>query len=144
MGEIEIDAGGRLYQPIDGGLPAIVVPVMDGFELIDLLAFDPRAPDRWRLRLGAAALLGSDALDNQLLGKPLNIYRTPLAWLRAGLDGVVILDFGGAFVDLATAPNGLVAEDPQHQRELRAAMTERATRRLPRIAVRSVGREAAA
>lgn len=132
---------GRFYEPTEYGAPAIIVPVMDGDELCDLLAFDPREPEKWFVRLGDEPLLGASALSNQLLGKPLHIFKTPLSWLQGGCDGVVLLDLNRAFVDLVTAPNGLVGEDGAHTDELRRMITETAMRRLPRFLVRQ--REAA-
>lgn len=136
-------ATGGVYQPVDDGRPAIIVPVFDAYELIDLLAFDPRKPEQWWLRVGAVPLLGSDALGEQLLGKPLRVFKTPLAWLLAGLDGVVILDLQRAFPDLSAAQYGLAAENPTHERELRKALAEIATRRLPHVLVQALEREVA-
>lgn len=124
------------YEPDPDGDHAIVIPVMYDDELVDLLAFDARRPSDWFMRLGGEPLLGAGALADQLLEKPLHVYRTPLSWLQAGCDGVVILDLNRAFADLVTAPNGLVGEDDAHTDELRRIMTETARRRLPRFLVR--------
>lgn len=105
------------------------------------MAFNPNEPEKWWMRTGGAPLLGAGALSDQLLGKPLHVYRTPLSWLKGGCDGVVLLDLSRAFVDLVTAPNGLVGEDGAHTDELRRMITETTMRRLPRFLVRQ--REAA-
>lgn len=140
-GLARIRTTGRFYEPAIDGDHAIIVPVMDGDELVDLIAFDPRRPTEWFARLDSEPLLGASALSDQLLGKPLHIFWSPLTWLQASCDGVVILDFNRAFADLVTAPNGLVGEDDAHTDELRRVMTETALCRLPRFLVRQ--REAA-
>lgn len=104
-----------------GELSAVILPVYWGaipteealvpdWELEDILAFNPNEPEKWWMRTGGAPLLGAGALSDQLLGKPLHVYRTPLSWLKGGCDGVVLLDLNRAFVDLVTAPNGLSAK----------------------------------
>jgi hypothetical protein len=134
-------SAGKFYEPDPDGEYAIIVPVMNGDELVDLIAFDPRQPAEWFVRLGGEPLLGAGALADQLLEKPLHIFKTPLSWLQGGCAGVVVADQTRAFVDLATSPNGLVGEDDAHTDELRQVMTETALRRLPRFLVRQ--REAA-
>ena len=42
--------------------------------------------------LGRVGLLGEEQLDGPRLGAPLQVHPDPLAWLRAGRDGVVIVD----------------------------------------------------
>lgn len=128
--------GNRFYEPVQDGKPAIILPIFDSDELVDLLAFDPREPERWLLRLGGEPLLGRYALSDQLLGKPLHVYRTPLSWLKAGCDGVVILDPIRSYIDLATAQYGVAGENDAHTNELRRTLTETALHRLPRFLVR--------
>lgn len=112
-----------LYLPADcrrgaGGTVDVLVqavlrrPLTAGrgrFCLLDLLAWDPRSPSSWWLRIGGGPLLlGQGALDDaaaedwdeHLMGGPrpgLRLYPTPLAWLAAGApdDGAVVLDDGG-------------------------------------------------
>ena len=136
-----VETHGPFCEPVAGGRPMVICPVMAGDELADLLAFDPRAPNQWWCRLGGEPLLGTGALADQLTGQPLHVYRTPLSWLQHGCDGVVPLDFNRASIDLITAQNGIVAEDDAHVSELRRALTEAAQRRLPDIYLRR--REAA-
>lgn len=127
---------GKFYEPHPDGDVAIIMPVIDIDELVDLLAFDPRTPGVWFQRIGGERLLGSDALLGQLLGNPLRVYRTPLSWLGRQREGVVIFDIARAFIDLKTAPNGIVGEDDEHTNELRRSMTQTALGRLPRFLTR--------
>ncbi len=108
-GTARIRPDSELYQPDDDGLEAVIVPVFDGGETVDLLAFRLSEPDRWWLRIGAAAFLGGDVLGDVALDEPVRAFKTPLSWLRAGApaDGLVIL-----------APNGDIAVDVLARREL--------------------------
>lgn len=133
-GLARIQITGKFFEPHDAGEYAVIVPIMEGDEMVDLLAFNPRRPEKWWCRIGSERLLGST--DNQLLGKPLHVFRTPLNWLRAGCDGVVPLDFNRAFIDLRYAPNDIVAEDEEHGRELREAMRQAALWGFPKMLVR--------
>lgn len=127
---------GKFYEPHSDGEYAIIMPVIDVDELVELIAFDPRTPNQWFQRLGGERLLGGDALGGQLLGNPLHIYRTPLSWMKRRRDGIVVFDTNHAFIDLTTAPNGILGEDDVHTEELRSAMTRTALGRLPRFLTR--------
>lgn len=61
-----------------GAIPTEKTPVPDR-ELEDILAFDPREPEKYWLRRGDAPLLGAGALDGLYLGAELKIYRNPLS-----------------------------------------------------------------
>ena len=128
-----VRVGGRFFEFHPDGEPYIIVAVIDVDELVDLLAFDPSKPEKWWYRQGGERLLDGDALGDQLLGKPLHIFRSPLSWLKGRCAGVVIFDIERAFFDLRTAPNGIIGEDDTHTEELRRMMTDTAVRRLPRF-----------
>lgn len=136
-GLVRIVRMGKFYEPHPDGEYAIILPVIDVDELVELVAFDPRTPEKWFQRLGGEQLLGGDALANQLLNKPLRIFRTPLSWMKGRCDGVVLFDIDRAFIDLKTAPNGIVGEDDAHTDEARRAMTQTALGRLPRFLTRT-------
>src|SRR5258708_7102628 len=58
--------------------------------IVDLVALHPRAPDRWVTRTGAAEWLG--AIEPQSLDpEAIHVRRSPMAWLRAGCNGIVVL-----------------------------------------------------
>lgn len=128
-----VDFDGQHFQPHPDGRYAVIVPLVDFGELIDLIAFDPRDPTKWWFRLGGEPLLGASALAEQLISQRLHVYRTPLSWLQHGCDGVVPLDFNRAAIGLITAQNGIVAEDDAHVSELHRALTNAAQWRLPDI-----------
>lgn len=73
-------------------LLAMAVEV-DG-EIIDIVAWQPRRPDIWWLRLGVATILGADAIDaSHWRGEPVVLHETPEDWVRARGEGAVILDW---------------------------------------------------
>lgn len=119
--QIEHPDIGRFYEPRPGGEYAIIVPVMDGEELVDLLAFDPRKPDRWWVRLDACCFLGGDNIFCQ--SAPIEIWRTPLRWLKATCEGVVVLDWGAASPTLRPLEEAH-AEDTDHGQDIRRRLQQ--------------------
>ena len=137
VGAAKVRPNGNTYEPDPDGVPAWIIPVMDGGEIADALAFTPDEPGRWWLRTGVCAFLGGDALGDTVMDEPVCIFKTPLAWLRAGAppDGLVILDDNIARRDLAH--HSIVAEDLAHGLELDRLLTIPAQRpqvRVPREA----------
>ncbi len=62
-------------------------------ELIDIVAWRPKVPDRWLLRTGAAVTLGASEY-HALTDEPapaLRVHQGPLEWLRAGGEGIGLL-----------------------------------------------------
>lgn len=81
-----------LYVPdVDGKFVAAILPVMPDDDLIDLVAVDIANPERWRRRTGLGAVLG-EANTVALFGEPLLVHPGPIDWLRAGGDGVAVLE----------------------------------------------------
>jgi hypothetical protein len=93
MAPIETHAGG-LFDIVDDGTLAVVVPIgeWDGVNwlLEDLVGFELSDPGRWWRRLGAVQILGTVPAEPVF---PLRLYDTPLAWLRVGGWGAVIVDW---------------------------------------------------
>jgi len=154
VGVARIEAGrAGLYQPVEHGRPALVLPAWDrapirpdgqlDYEaaLVDLLAVRPADPERWWLRRGSVALLGEWQVWHASLGsEPIAVHRDPLRWLLTGGAGVVLLHDDG-FDTLANLP-GLIAEDVEHGRHIKDRLSR--PMRTPQIYVRShVGRAAA-
>ncbi|MGB0748171.1 MAG: hypothetical protein ACPGO3_05455 [Magnetospiraceae bacterium] len=105
------------YAPDPAGVPAVIVPcdvqgsgqyiidptgskggyVVDrgGFlvDVLDLCAFLPREPWKWRTRNGSAKFIDGQAVDRAARhGRRCWIFSTPLDWMRASCLGSVILD----------------------------------------------------
>jgi len=136
IGVAEITINGRTYEPTEPGLGkmAIILPVYQGPiptptnfvedpALIDLLAFSSRRPSQWWLRRDTATILGDAVLDELFLDAPLHVFRNPLSWLRAGGDGVVVLDWVSARRELPVSCRKFVAEDASHAREVYRKLT---------------------
>lgn len=160
IGAAKIRVGkSRLYEPASDGKFAYLTPVLvdntltpEALEpgptarvlghLVDLVAWHPRHPSAWALRAGAAEWLG--CVEPQYMHPaPVSVRRSPLAWLRAGCEGLVILsDDPPDVYRVLSGLGSIVAEDQQHAAELR-----RMVRRpwpLPRIVAAENGVQHAA
>lgn len=145
---------GGLWQPDEAGERMLVVPVTvaGGFErwgewietrdIIDLIVFRSRQPQRWAWRTGTAWALGEKLLEDR--GEPVPIVSTPLGWLAAAGEAVCILDWSAsspAWAALRHGPNLICDSDHLRQRLHRAMM---ASVRLPEMTVQSVEADRAA
>ena len=88
---------GELFEFDDEGEPAIIVvegePEVPGWaEIDDFVAFKPADPGNWWLRRGAVDLLGAYNIRPWKLA-PTRIFESPLSWLKAGGNGVCILNW---------------------------------------------------
>lgn len=84
---IDTDDAGRWW-PDRHGFPAIVLPVRERGDDIDIIAFRSTAPARWWWRIGCGSMLGADLLNDGWHEYPLSVVSTPLAWIcAAGMEG---------------------------------------------------------
>jgi hypothetical protein len=89
---------------------------------IDIAAWQPES-NRIGLWLNRAFALGEEQILAPRLGdEPLPIWRTPMKWLRAGRQGLVVLRPGAAGFHLDCVPV-LLAEDFAHGEELERILT---------------------
>ena len=92
------------------------------YGLLDLLAFEPARPDRWWLRRGQAPLLGSIYVGLALeAGCALPVYASPMNWIKANGQGLVILNWETG-PDLLLDVGEFVAEDVALGNRLAAAL----------------------
>ena len=94
---------------------------VDAATPIDLVAWRLHAPDRFASLFGDVLLLGVDRVGNAASyfgGAPLQLYKTPLAWLQAGCRGAVIVDPHGAPMVLRGALGRVAGEDIHHARAI--------------------------
>jgi hypothetical protein len=121
-----------------GSVAGVIIPLRDECgDIVDLAAWNPDdgALALWR---GAASMLGAENIFAPRLGEPLLAHETPLDWLRAGRQGVFIVDPQRAAPLLRLSePLGVAGE--AHGRRLRQDLTIPA----PRIVVASNARAAA-
>jgi hypothetical protein len=102
----------------------IAIPVMeeDGITPLDLVIFSMRKPSRFRTMLGLGTILGAGEIVNPATywnGEPCRLLRTPLEWMREGIEGcAVILDPARAKSMLAWTPGDLAAMDEDHADKL--------------------------
>ncbi len=100
-----ITTAGRAFNFDQGGVPAVIQPVWRGPApslecgvehpiLCDLIAWRPAEPGRWWYRWGCdTPALGDEYVEDAHALGPLYCHLTPLAWLRSGCRGTVLLDF---------------------------------------------------
>jgi hypothetical protein len=80
--------------PDDGKEAYISFAFQHGANVMDLIAWHPSNPGRWRWRIGDSPFLNPDAFERKWPGDaPLQIHRTPLDFLISGAQGIVILDW---------------------------------------------------
>jgi hypothetical protein len=101
------------------GEPAFVVIVNDedAETPVDLVAWSASDPRRFGVYFGDAGVLGADQVLNQasyFRGGLLACHRTPLAWLRAGCRGCIVLRPANARTLLARRLGPILAEDLRH------------------------------
>jgi hypothetical protein len=65
--------------------------------LYDIIAWQPDSPHQWYFLRGEAGLvLGEKSLSRaNLIDEPLRLHSTPMAWLKSGCKGSVLLDHYG-------------------------------------------------
>jgi hypothetical protein len=94
IGATTVRFDGPTFEPDPNGVRALTFTVIDRRRVIDIAAWQPRSGmlASWR---GQAFCLGDlDDIFNPatyFAGGALRIHRTPLEWLKAGREGVVIL-----------------------------------------------------
>ena len=102
----------------DGGEQVFTVGVISDMGLIDAVAWHPTS-GRLGTWLGLGFALGEfqigDHVDNDSAG--LAVFRSPMGWLRAGCEGIVIVRKTFAHIVLKRVPL-LLAEDESHRIEL--------------------------
>ena len=97
-------------------------------ELSDLIAWTP-ATGQIASWLGVAALLGAERVLRPRLGEGLPVYRTPLGWLQAERNGVVIVDQVEA-ADLLYVAAPLIVAERDNAAQLRRSLARPAPRIL--------------
>ncbi|MET4807498.1 hypothetical protein [Limibacillus sp. MBR-115] len=69
-------------------VPVFLLPIFEDGQAVDLVAWQPGKPSRWRRLRGDADMLGADqAFDADFMQQPLKVYSTPQDWLVAGGGG---------------------------------------------------------
>jgi len=116
--------------------------VLQGPEIIDLVAMPLGAPHRWARRTGLARTLGRiPYLEPK---KEVRVHRTPAGWLRGDGSGIAVLESERAAMAsiLNSVTGDLLADDEAHARELDGIVAR--PMRTPRIRVAAPTRRVAA
>jgi len=136
-----VEVAGDYYQPRHGGHAAIIIPVFQDGELIDLTATGP-ASRRTVIRMGIASMLGQEAIDRATdAGTHLQVFSDPIEWLRNRCSGAVVLDWQAARFALADVL-AIACVSELLAKKLDNAMRQPA--RIPRLFVREGVTHAAA
>lgn len=94
----------KFYEPRDDGAAlAVIAPVVEAGELIDLAAIEV-ASEHVGLRLGFGQGLGLDAVERARTGEPLLLVATPFAWLRQPVGAVYLFHLPDVEVALSGVP----------------------------------------
>jgi hypothetical protein len=119
----------------DGGEQVFTMGVISTNGLIDAIAYHPTT-GRLAAWLGVGFALDEYRIADHLEAgsTALAVYKSPLGWLRAGCEGIVIVRKPFAHIVLKKVPT-LIAEDESHGIELREMFPAGATG--PRIIVRA-------
>lgn len=87
---------GETYRPADGGeaaRAAVILPAIEDGGIVDLVAQGLNSGSLLT-RLGAASVIGADEIERaRSTEQPLYIFASPLAWLRGGGRGAVVVDW---------------------------------------------------
>ena len=129
---VRVTADGT-FEFTNSGPPTVVLGVHGpDLDLVDLVAWRPSNPIRWRLRLGFADFLGEVHADYAaLLHERLRLFSSPLSWLRAGCDGAVLLDVKFGLSSLRDASD-VIGDDRDHARAL-GRLLRQPIQLMPRI-----------
>ncbi len=127
IGHIVLHSSG-LFEFHDDGDLAIIVPEgepeVPGWAWVDdLIAFKPESPGRWWRRRGDVDLLGASNISPWRLS-PVTIHETPLSWLRAGANGIVIINWGLDPIARLGGTGYLETETPALKRRLERRIQE--------------------
>ena len=125
---------GDRFEFTEHGRTAVIIPAYDTDpwlldanaerhveHLVDLVAVDADRPDQFWCRRREALILGNAYLEiARQEGEPITVFKNPISWLKAGGEGVVVLDWDWAF-DLLLGLD-LIAEDIDLGNRLEAAL----------------------
>lgn len=130
--QIETDDAGRWW-PSPEGTTALLLPVIERDETVDIVAFHSSQLTRWWWRIGCGSMLGADLLNDGWPIGPLRVVSTPLDWLRVGGDAVCILDWSCPDYELSPMRDReeLVCDSPMLAARLRKRLSQ--PRKVPRI-----------
>ncbi len=152
QGGATIRVEGGFFQPDEAGVFHIITPIYVGPTptlrepvqnpvIADLVAWHPSKPGRWHFLRGEAELiLGERAMfEAVMFGEPLQLNRTPFAWLQAGCKGSVLLDHHG-LNRLYGLPE-IICENVEHGERIEHGLNLYYRKNMPSISVPAVDKQ---
>jgi hypothetical protein len=137
------------FTPTPAGGLAIVLPVYERCNLVDLLAISRHDHSVWGCVVGAGQYIGSTTNGRTNRDNPLRVYKTPINWLVANCDG--ILPLSKSFFPFMQHAKSIIAEGYEHACEIEELAFMAPTHRLgldydgaERAALDKIGFEVAA
>jgi hypothetical protein len=136
-GVLTVKGDGFVWWQDPEGAPAVIQPVLmkpaRGLSgLVDLIAWNPARPAKWRFLTRAATHLGDlpgERIFDERTG-PLRLVATPLAWL-ADPDAVCLLSYADEVIGELALEREILCDS----RDLAELVEERLRRRLPVVGV---------
>jgi hypothetical protein len=121
IGAAFVEFDGHLFEEVEDGQRALTFVIHGHGEFIDFAAWQPRTGQlaTWR---SAGFAIGQEAICNPatyFAGGALRIHRSPLEWLKADRDGIVIADHKQTYAMLRHVPR-LSFADAMLARQVRA------------------------
>src|ERR1700722_12715780 len=104
------------FTPTHTGGLAVVIPVYERSRLVDMLAISRHDHTVWGCVTGAGQYIGSTAVNRKSNNSPLRVYKTPINWLLANCEGILLLS--KSFYPLLQYAFCIVAEGYEHACEL--------------------------
>lgn len=139
IGKVEF-LGANYWQPHDGpaSIGAIVQPVYEDGDIIDLIAWRSLKPSDWRWRVGNAWALGADFIHGTAWRgfSSLTVHPTPLSWLASAGEGLTVLDWESTLVRQLALFDEIVCDDSKVAGRLNEILSRPA--RVPRIVKRAL------
>jgi hypothetical protein len=93
----------------------------DGESVVDLVAWHLTSPEKPLTMLGRVGLIGLANAFNPAtftMGRPLDVHRTPLDFLKAGGKGAAVVDPRIAAYEFLDVPGPIAGRDQAHSRQL--------------------------
>ena len=118
-----IYANDGTYYPDKNGEYRIIVGLKNKFELIDLLALNPKNQKEWTLRRNCLTHLNSmtDLIEPDVT-EILHVWKYPLTWLKKGCVGTSIIDKSQYF-SILTQYKKVIIEDPDMSKILKTVVS---------------------
>jgi hypothetical protein len=122
---VHVSVDGSRFEP-EGPDARLLLGSVSGDHLVDVVAMSTTCEDEWAVLTGGGDILGQAALDQAVAtnARFLRLHATPMAWLRAGCEGVAVVQWNKAALSaLRGLPEGTtLVVDPGARDRLRGLL----------------------